>query len=122
LETATSLPLLTTEVIMKKSALVLLALLTLVPLAQATAQTPAAVPSASGAQALTPAQFLATLAGTPIEARSTPTLAPLFRTGCTSSADCPTGKLCCNTCGTSPDGGSCLACVTPLRGHCPLVG
>jgi hypothetical protein len=108
---------------MKKSVLVLLALLTLVPLAQATAQTPAAVPPASGAQALTPAQFLATLAVAPIQAPSDPALAPVFRTGCTSSADCPTGQLCCNVCGTPPDGGgSCLACVKPLRGHCPLVG
>jgi hypothetical protein len=107
---------------MKKSVLALLALLTIVPLAQAAAQMPAATPPASSAQAATTAQFLATLASPPIKAPNDlpPTL--LFKTGCTSSADCPTGKLCCNVCGTPPDGGgSCMACVTPLRGRCPLV-
>jgi hypothetical protein len=49
--------------------------------------------------------------------------APSFMTtGCTSSSQCPTGQLCCNVCGNPPDdGGSCKACVTPVRGRCPLI-
>jgi hypothetical protein len=108
---------------MKKPVLVLLALVTIVPLAPAMAQTPVATPPASSAQAPTAAQFLAALASPPTKAPNDLTPAPWFRTSCTSSANCPTGQLCCNVCGTPPDGGgSCRACVTPIRGHCPLVG
>jgi hypothetical protein len=107
---------------MKKPILVLLALLTIVPLAQATAQTPVAAPPASSAQAPTTAQFLATLAIQPIKTPNDLPPAPLFNTGCTSSTDCPTGQLCCNVCGNPPvDGGSCRACLTPIRGRCPLI-
>jgi len=107
---------------MKKSVLVLLALLTIVPLVQATAQMPVAAPPASSAQATTTAQFLETLVNPPVKMPNDLPPAPLFRTDCTSSANCPTGQLCCNVCGNPPaDGGSCRACVTPVRGRCPLV-
>lgn len=104
---------------MKKHVLALLALLALLPCAQAIAQTPAApVPDT--------AQFLATLssgAGAPAQAPNDLTPVPSFMTGCGGGAPCPTGKLCCNVCGNPPadGGGSCLACVTPVRGRCPLV-
>ena len=103
---------------MKKHVLALLTLLALAPFAQAMAQTPPApVPDT--------AQFLATLsagAGAPAQTPNDLTPAPLFRTGCSLTSDCPTGQLCCNVCGNPPaDGGSCRACVTPIRGRCPLV-
>jgi hypothetical protein len=103
---------------MKKHVLALLALLALLPCAQAMAQAPPApVPDT--------AQFLATLSaggGAPAQAPNDLTPAPLFRTGCSLTSDCPTGQLCCNVCGNPPaDGGSCRACVTPIRGRCPLV-
>jgi hypothetical protein len=107
---------------MKKSVLVLLALLALLPFAQAMAQTaPAAtapVPDTATAQ------FLATLAGgqgqTPAPNDLVP--APSFMASCTSTTQCPSGQLCCNVCGNPPDdGGSCRACVTPVRGRCPLI-
>jgi len=104
---------------MKKSILVLLALLALAPFAQLLAQTPPlAVPPAHSTAAPAPdaTQFLATLPG----GDSVP--APAFLTSCTSSSQCPAGELCCNVCGNPPwQGGSCMACVTPIRGRCPLV-
>ena len=101
---------------MKKPVLVLLALLALLPFAQLLAQAPPAPTSDV-------AQFLATLSSGPAQAPSAWVPAPSFRASCTSNADCPASKLCCNVCGTPPDDGrSCLACVTPIRGHCPLVG
>jgi hypothetical protein len=109
---------------MKKPALMLLALLSLLPFAQAMAQTPAAVPPANPAAAPAPdvAQFLATLSGGPAQTPNDLAPAPSFMAGCTSSSQCPTGQLCCNVCGNPPDdGGSCRACVTPVRGRCPLV-
>jgi hypothetical protein len=109
---------------MKKSILVLLALLAFVPLASAMAQTPAvAVPPAQSATVTdaATAQFLATLSTAPSPAPNGLTPAPSFMTGCTSSAQCPTGQLCCNLCGNSPDGVSCRGCTTPIRGHCPLI-
>jgi hypothetical protein len=96
---------------MKKTVFVLLALLALIPFAQLTAQTPA--------PASDTAQFLATLSGGQAQAPSDLVPAPSFMTSCTSSSQCPTGQLCCNVCGNPPDGGSCLGCVTPVRGHCP---
>ena len=101
---------------MKKPTIVLLALLALVPFAQAMAQTPPApVPDT--------AQFLATLAGGQAQAPSDLTPVPLFETGCGNGPACTTGKLCCNVCGADPGGdpSSCLRCVTPVRGRCPLV-
>jgi hypothetical protein len=110
---------------MKKPVLVLLILLALLPFAQLVAQAPpAAVPPAHSATAPTPdaAQFLATLSGQAQVANDW-VPAPLLRTSCTFNSDCPSGKLCCNVCGTPPDdGSSCRACVTPIRGRCPLVG
>lgn len=103
---------------MKKPVLVLLALLALIPFAQAMAQTPAA-PATDAATA----QFLATLAGGQAQAPSDLTPAPLFTSGCGNGPACPTGKLCCNVCGADPGGdpNNCLRCVTPFRGRCPLV-
>lgn len=112
---------------MKKSVLVLLALFSLLPFAQAMAQMPpVAAPPVNSATAPVPdavtAQFLATLAGGQAQAPSDLAPAPSFMAGCTSSAQCPTGQLCCNVCGNPPDdGGSCRACVTPIRGRCPLI-
>ena len=109
---------------MKKPVLVLLAVLALIPFAQSMAQTPpVAVPPANPAAAPAPdaaAQFLATLSGVQTKIPNDLTPAPSFMTGCTPQ--CPTGQLCCNVCGNPPDdGGSCLACVTPIRGKCPMV-
>jgi hypothetical protein len=112
---------------MKKPVLVLLALLSLIPFAQSMAQTPpVAVPPANPAAASAPdaaAQFLATLSGGQTQTPNDLAPAPSFMTGCTSNAQCPTAQLCCNVCGYLPavGGGSCRACVTPIRGHCPLI-
>jgi len=110
---------------MKKSVLVLLALLTLLPFAQLKAQTPpVAVPPANSAAAPVPdaAQFLATLSGAQAQTPMDLVPAPSFMTGCTSSSQCPTGQLCCNLCGNPPDdGSSCMGCVTPVAGRCPKV-
>jgi len=101
---------------MKKPVLVLLALLALLPFAQAMAQTPAA----TAPPADSTAQFLATLSAVPASTDLVP--APSFMASCTTSAQCATGQLCCNVCGTPPEGGgTCRACVTPIRGRCPLV-
>lgn len=104
---------------MKKPVLVLLALLALVPFAQAMARTPTA-PATDAATA----QFLATLAGGQTQAPSGLTPAPLFtQTGCGNGPACTGGKICCNMCGADiGDPNSCLQCVTPFRGHlCPPI-
>jgi len=104
---------------MKKPVLILLALLTLVPFAQAMAQTPAA-PATDAATA----QFLATLAGGQTQAPSDLTPAPLFTTGCGNGPACPTGQICCFMCGAFPDGdpSGCYSCITPVRPKgCPIV-
>jgi hypothetical protein len=100
---------------MKKPALVLLALLCVLPFAQAMAQTPAPVPDT--------AQFLASLADGQAPATSDLIPAPSFTAGCTSTAQCPTGQLCCWVCGNPPltADPTCKACVTPIKGRCPLV-
>ncbi len=109
---------------MKKPALVLLALLSLLSFAPSIAQTPP-VPASNPATTPAPdgvAQFLATLSGGQTQTDLAP--APSFMTGCTSSSQCPTGQLCCYVCGNPPADGeanSCRACVTPVRGRCPLV-
>ncbi|MBW8876730.1 MAG: hypothetical protein JF614_17340 [Acidobacteria bacterium] len=43
--------------------------------------------------------------------------APRLTTGCTSSAQCLPGQICCPACG-QPDCGN--RCFVPVRGHCPL--
>jgi hypothetical protein len=112
---------------MKKPVLVLLALLALIPFAQAMAQTPpVAAPPANSATTPAPdaatAQFLATLSGGQGQTPKDLAPAPSFMAGCTTSAQCPQGKLCCNVCGNPPDdGGSCRGCLTPIRGRCPLI-
>ena len=103
---------------MKKPLLVLLALLALPPFAQAMAQTPPAAPVTDAATA----QFLATLAVGQTQAPGDLAPAPTFMTGCGNGPACPTGQLCCNMCGADiGDPNSCLRCVTPTRGRCPLV-
>ena len=43
-----------------------------------------------------------------------------FLTGCSTSADCPAGQLCCPIGGADPgDGGPTKGCFTPIRGRCP---
>ena len=112
---------------MKKSVLVLLALLAVLPFAQVVAQTPAVPAAPTAALALDASQFLATLSDGQSQTPSDLTPAPSFMAGCTSTAQCPTGKLCCNVCGAQPLSGaqslsgSCMACVTPFKGRCPLV-
>ncbi len=102
---------------MKKPVLVLLALLCVLPFAQAMAQTPAAVPVPDTAQ------FLASLADGQAPVSSDLIPAPSLRTSCTSGAQCPTGQLCCWVCGNPPltAGATCQACTTPVKGRCPLV-
>ena len=103
---------------MKKLVLVLLTLFALAPFARAMAQTPVA-PVTDAATA----QFLATLASPQVQAPADLTPTPLFtQTGCGTGPACPTGQLCCNMCGADiGDPNSCLRCVTPVRGRCPLV-
>jgi hypothetical protein len=103
---------------MKKPVFVLLALLALIPFAQAMAQTPAA--PATDAATL---QFLATLAAPQAQAPADLTPAPTFLTGCGNGPACAAGQLCCNLCGADPGGdpNNCLRCVTPIKGRCPLV-
>jgi hypothetical protein len=105
---------------MKKPILVLLAVLSLLSLGQAMAQTPPAAAPVSDADA----QFLATLAGGQTQTPSDLVPAPSFMSGCTDSSQCPTGQLCCWVCGNPPaegDDSFCRACVTPYRGRCPMV-
>jgi len=103
---------------MKTSAtvLVLLALLPLIPCTQATAQMqPASGPSVASAVPDT-AEFLASLSTAPAQTPGDLAPAPSFMTGCTSNAQCPTGKLCCYPCGID---GCTNQCITPIKGHCP---
>jgi hypothetical protein len=100
---------------MKKPVLVLLALLALVPFAQALAQTPPAPDAAT-------ARFLATLAAPQAQAPSDLAPAPLFMTGCGNGPACPTGQLCCFRCGNPPadeDISVCYGCIEGTR--CPRV-
>ncbi len=110
---------------MKKPVLVLLAL---IPFAQTMAQTPqmAAPPGNPAAASATDAtaHFLATLSGAQTQTPNDLTPAPSFMTGCTSNAQCPASQFCCNVCGFLPAKGTslnCMACVTPVNGHCPRV-
>jgi hypothetical protein len=105
---------------MKKSVRILLALLTLLPFAQAMAQTPAPAPVVDAATA----QFLATLAVGQPQAPSGLTPAPLFTTGCGNGPACSGGQICCFMCGAFPDGdpSGCYSCVTPRPPKgCPIV-
>jgi hypothetical protein len=97
---------------MFKLALVLLALLALIPCSPSMAQTAPA----------NTAEFLATLsaaADAPANVPAAQTLpAPAFlSTSCTSSSQCPTGQLCCYPCGID---GCSNVCMNPVRGHCPF--
>lgn len=103
---------------MKKSVLVLLALLSLVSFAPSMAQTPPAATPVPGVD-----DFLATLSGEPAQAPGDLAPAPSFMTGCAGTYTCPTGQLCCYMCGNPPEGddSGCYMCVTPWRGRCPIV-
>lgn len=102
---------------MKTSAtvLVLLALLALIPCTQALAQTPAVTTAQAPAST---AEFLASLSVVPDDTAGTAlTPAPQFlATTCTSSAQCPSGQLCCYPCGID---GCNFVCMKPMNGHCP---
>lgn len=105
---------------MKKSVLVLLALLALLPFTQAMAQTQTPAPAPAPAVDAATAQFLATLAGGQAQAPADLTPAPLFNTGCGNGPACGPGQLCCVLCGNPPDdGSSCLGCYTGTR--CPKI-
>jgi hypothetical protein len=75
----------------------------------------AALPAASTIQAPAPSAtaFLATLS-TEIPGGPSAILA----SGCTSSAQCPQGQLCCLACGAADC--DTHACFTPIHGRCPL--
>jgi hypothetical protein len=86
----------------------LLALLALVPCAQA--QTPPAAAAGNSLNIPAPvsvAEFLDTL--------QTPAPTPMA-TACSSSTDCPKGQLCCYPCGID---GCTPVCTRPLNGSCP---
>ncbi len=102
---------------MKKTVLVLLALLALAPFAQGLAQTQPAAPAPATAQ------FLATLAGPQVQAPSDLTPAPLFtQTGCGAGPACPSGQLCCFVCGNPPADGDLSGCYSCLQvTRCPKV-
>ena len=112
---------------MKKPVLVLLALLSLLSFAQSMAQTPpvaAPAPNPAAIPAPDVDEFLATLSGKQVQTLDDLAPAPSFMTGCSSHSQCPTGQLCCYVCGNPPaeaDETTCKACVTPVRGRCPLV-
>jgi hypothetical protein len=109
---------------MKTSAtvLVLLAFLALIPCTQCPAQAAQAAPAPAASAATAPvpaatADFLATLS-VQGNAPSDLTPAPSFMTGCTSSAQCPKGQLCCYPCGIE---GCSFTCMQPMNGHCPRI-
>jgi hypothetical protein len=107
---------------MKKSGLILLALLTLLPVAQAMAQTQTPAPAPAPATDAATAQFLATLASGQAEAPSDLTPVPTFMTGCGSGPACPTGQLCCFVCGNPPADGDLSGCYSCLQvTRCPRV-
>ena len=106
---------------MKKPVLVLLALFSLIPLAQSVAQTP---PAAAPPDSV--ARFLATLSGGQTQTLKDLAPAPSFMSGCISNDECPTGEICCFLCGNPPADeeayNSCRGCVPPVKGGgCPQV-
>jgi hypothetical protein len=72
-------------------------------------------------------RFLATLSAEQKQTSSQKDQAPAAGTAlvaCTTNSDCPTGQLCCPSCGADPgDGTSCRACMSPmpLHGRCPII-
>ncbi len=122
---------------MKRSALVLLAVfaLAVVRFAPLQAQTvPATASTASSAAATQELQrFLATLSAEQkqkqTQTQAQKDQAPAAAAGtalvaCTTNSDCPTGQLCCPSCGADPgDGTGCRACMSPmpLHGRCPII-
>jgi hypothetical protein len=97
-----------------RSRILLLAILfVILAAAQGMAQAPAAVASPVPATA----DFLASLAGPSAPASDVAPAPDFLVTGCTSSAQCPTGQLCCYACGTDCER---RACMKPMNGHCPF--
>ncbi len=98
--------------------LLLLALLAVFAAVQgmAQAQPASAMPRTLQAPAST-ADFLATLSA-PAGGQDGLTPSPVFDSGCTSSAQCPKGQLCCLACGYA--GCETHACFVPMNGHCPF--
>lgn len=107
---------------MKKPLFVLLALLSLLPLAQSMAQTP---PVAAPAPDAATQRFLVTLSGQQAQTPNDLTPAPDFMTGCNGNDECPMGEICCFLCGNPPADpelySSCYGCTMPYKGHCPMV-
>ena len=100
-----------------KAVLVLLALLALIPCTGSLAQAPAPTPAVATATPVpaSTAEFLATLSAPRTVDQALP--APQFlATTCTSSAQCPSGQLCCYPCGID---GCSFTCMKPMNGHCP---
>lgn len=94
------------------SAFALVTLLALIPWTQCMAQTPPAPANV--------ADFLNTLSSDQSSAPSAGDQMPspkFLTTYCTSSAECPTGQLCCYPCGI--DGCSNI-CMQPVNKRCPL--
>ena len=97
-------------------ALVLLALLALIPCTGSMAQTaPTPAVTAPVQAPASTAEFLATLSA-PQTVDQALTPAPQFATTCTSSSQCPSGQLCCYPCGID---GCSFTCMKPMNGHCP---
>jgi hypothetical protein len=76
-----------------------------------------AAPAVVSAPAADRADFLASLSASPAESQSTApsglTPAPIFMSGCTSSAQCPAGQICCLACGYADcDRHACFATKT----------
>ena len=80
----------------------------------AQASTAAAAPAPANVET---AQFLASLAA-PSSAPADLMPSPMPASGCTSSAQCPPGQLCCLACGFA--GCERRACFVPMNGHCPF--
>lgn len=93
--------------------LLLTALFALFVAAQAGAQTA----PAPAAPAMSTADFLATLSAVPASGQDGLAPSPVLDSGCSSSAQCPKGQLCCLACGYA--GCETYACFTPVNGHCP---
>jgi hypothetical protein len=104
---------------MKTSSTVLavLVLLVLIACTQAVAQTAPTAQAPAPAASPATAAFLASLSVDPATAPGNLAPAPVFKTGCTSNDQCPTGQICCYPCGIE---GCENVCMTPWRGgECP---
>lgn len=96
----------------------LVLLLTVVLAFFVAAQVGAQTQPAPTTPAISTADFLATLSAAPASGQSSLIPSPVLDSGCTSSAQCPKGQLCCLACGYA--GCETYACFVPMNGHCPL--